>query len=36
VLREKVILRISIGGKGPRDAKAARATALLRKALRRP
>lgn len=34
-LRKKAILRISIGGKDPRHAKIARASALLRKALRR-
>jgi hypothetical protein len=35
VLRKKAILRLSIGGKDPREAKVARAAALLRKALRR-
>jgi hypothetical protein len=35
VLRKKAIPRISIGGKDPRNAKVARATALMRKALRR-
>jgi len=35
VLRKNAILRVSSGGKDPRDVKVARATALLRKALRR-